>query len=557
MAAILGLKKSNCKNCYKCIRHCPVKSIKFENNQAHIIQDECILCGKCFEICPQNAKEIRNDVWLCKKAIKEGKKVIASIAPSMSAIYNKNFTSIKKTLQNLGFFDVYETSVAATIVKNEYVKLINTNLHNVIISSCCHTVNSLIQKYYPSLVDCIAPVKTPMQVSGDLIKLEHPDAYVVFIGPCISKKEEIEVCKTQIDVVLTFEEIDNWLNKKDMQFETIEEDKDEYSKTRLFPTSGGILKTMDKSNDNYGYMVVDGIENVINSLEEIKKNNLHKVFIEMSACTGSCINGPAIDKKYKESIKSYLRIKAYAGKKDYNIENKIDTYKNISYLGIHNTVPNEDEIEKILHTMGKFSKDKELNCGSCGYETCREKAIAIYQGKAQPQMCLVYLQEKAQSLSDNIVKLSPNGLLALSKDLKIELANRSVLDIFGVDHLKDVLNHDISDFIETSIFMKVVNTKRTIRNKKINIYQTNKIVELSLFYDESYDIIVGLITDITNKEAEDKNRSDLLNKTIEITDNVMLEQMKAVQEIALLLGETTAESKVALQKLKETLKNGK
>ncbi len=207
MTRYLKLKKSNCKNCYKCIRHCPVKSIKFANHQANIVDDECILCGQCFVNCPQNAKEIRSDTEAARALIASGAPVYVSLAPSFVANYpGVGIRSMEKALQKLGFTAVEETAIGATLVKREYERLVREGEQEVIISSCCHSVNLMIQKYYPEALPYLAKVDSPMLAHCRLIKEQHPGAKTVFIGPCISKKAEAETYDGIVDCVLTFEE---------------------------------------------------------------------------------------------------------------------------------------------------------------------------------------------------------------------------------------------------------------------------------------------------------------------------------------------------------------
>ena len=189
MTEYLKLKKSNCKNCYKCIRHCPVKSIRFSGNQAHIVGDECILCGQCFVVCPQNAKEIRNDVEKAKVLMTENDQVVVSVAPAFAANYTgASIQTMEKALQKLGFTAAEETAVGATIVKREYEAMVREGKEDVIISSCCPTVNMMIQKYYPEALGCLARVMSPMQAHAVSLRKRYPGAKIVFVGPCISKK---------------------------------------------------------------------------------------------------------------------------------------------------------------------------------------------------------------------------------------------------------------------------------------------------------------------------------------------------------------------------------
>lgn len=239
MSGYIHLKKSNCKNCYKCIRNCPVKSIRFSNDQAHIVEDECVLCGMCFVACPQNAKEIRNDVDRARELLNSGKPVYASVAPSFIANYDGvNMTSLRAALFKLGFAGAEETAEGAAVVKNEYDNIVNSGKQNVIISTCCHTVNLLIQKHYTEAIPYLARVQSPMLVHCAQLKKEHPDAYTVFIGPCISKKAEAESYPGAVDCALTFEELSEWMQAEGIGFDILPEDDSAAGKTRLAPHNG-------------------------------------------------------------------------------------------------------------------------------------------------------------------------------------------------------------------------------------------------------------------------------------------------------------------------------
>ena len=247
MSEFLKLKKSNCKNCYKCIRHCPVKSIRFSGNQANIVGNECILCGQCFVVCPQNAKEIADETERVKVLIDSGAPVIASVAPSFIANYDGvGFEELKAALKKLGFADAEETAVGATIVKREYERLLNEDNRNILISSCCHSVNLLIQKYYPSCLPYLADVLSPMQAHCKDIKQRYPNAKTVFIGPCVAKKDEADYYTGITDAVLTYEELTEWFEAAGIVPEK-KLDKSDESLARFFPTTGGILKTMQKN----------------------------------------------------------------------------------------------------------------------------------------------------------------------------------------------------------------------------------------------------------------------------------------------------------------------
>lgn len=555
MSECLTLKKSNCKNCYKCIRHCPVKSIRFSGNQAHIIGNECILCGQCFVVCPQNAKQIVDETEKVKVLIQSGAPVYASVAPSFIANYQGiGINGIRKALIKLGFAGAEETALGATVVKTEYEKMLADGTKDVLISSCCHSVNLLIQKYYPSLLPYLADVMSPMQAHCSDIKKRFPDAKTVFIGPCVSKKDEAEHYEGIVDAVLTFEELTEWLKAERIDLEA-DLDVDEESRARFFPTTGGILKTMANRTPDYTYMAIDGVDNCIAALKEIEQGNVHKCFIEMSACVGSCVGGPVMEKYHRSPIIDYQSVADYAGKKDFKVTqpDSLDLKKHFEPIERRYGAPSESEIQDILKKMGKNRPEDELNCGSCGYDTCREKAIAIYHGKAEISMCLPYLKDKAESFSDCIVSNTPNALIVINDALEVQQINPAARKILNIRYSSDVLGDQVVRILDPKPFLQVLENKRAIRNRRTYLAEYDKYVEQTIIYDPNYHMLLCIMRDITEQETEREKREKLRNQTVETADNVVDKQMRIVQEIASLLGETAAETKIALTKLKESI----
>lgn len=555
MSECLTLKKSNCKNCYKCIRHCPVKSIRFSGNQAHIIGNECILCGQCFVVCPQNAKQIVDETEKVKVLIQSGAPVYASVAPSFIANYQGiGINGIRKALLKLGFAGAEETALGATVVKTEYEKMLADGTKDVLISSCCHSVNLLIQKYYPSLLPYLADVMSPMQAHCSDIKKRFPDAKTVFIGPCVSKKDEAEHYEGIVDAVLTFEELTEWLKAERIDLEA-DLDVDDESRARFFPTTGGILKTMANRTPDYTYMAIDGVDNCIAALKEIEQGNVHKCFIEMSACAGSCVGGPVMEKYHRSPIIDYQSVADYAGKKDFKVTqpDSLDLKKHFEPIERRYGAPSESEIQDILKKMGKNRPEDELNCGSCGYDTCREKAIAIYHGKAEISMCLPYLKDKAESFSDCIVSNTPNALIVINDALEVQQINPAARKILNIRYSSDVLGDQVVRILDPKPFLQVLESKRAVRNRRTYLAEYDKFVEQTIIYDPNYHMLLCIMRDITEQEAEREKREKLRNQTVETADNVVDKQMRIVQEIASLLGETAAETKIALTKLKESI----
>ncbi len=556
MADCLILKKSNCKNCYKCIRHCPVKSIKFSGNQARVLPSECILCGNCFVVCPQNAKEIVDDTERVKVLLQSGEPVYVSLAPSFIANYDGvGIESMRKALKKLGFYDVEETAIGATIVKKEYENMMREKSRDVIISSCCHSVNLLIQKYFPHELMYLADILSPMQAHAMDIKKRNPSAKVVFIGPCLSKKDEAQAYDGYTDVVMTFAELNKWLSAENIELEK-EIDCTENSRARLFPTTGGVLKTMEKI-DGYDYMAIDGVENCIAALRDLENGNIHNCFIEMSACASSCIGGPVMEKYHRSPIKDYLAVTDYAGEKDFDVakHDDIELRKSFTVLPMNQSMPSEEEISAIMKQMGKFKPSDELNCGSCGYNSCREKAIAVYQGKAEVSMCLPYLKDKAESFSDNIVNNTPNGLIVLNEDLEVQQINKSARKIMNVNSPSDILGEKVIRILDPKDFMEVLKTGKAIRDKRTYLAEYGKYVEETILFDKDYRILICILRDVTDVETVRTKKENIETQTVEIADKVIDKQMRVVQEIASLLGETVAETKSALYKLKESISN--
>ena len=556
MPNCLTLKKSNCKNCYKCIRHCPVKAIRFSGNQARIIGNECILCGQCFVVCPQNAKQIVDETEKVKVLLQSGAPVFVSLAPSFVANYNVvGIKSMREALKKLGFYDVEETAIGATIVKKEYERMINEEERDIIISSCCHSVNLLIQKYFPSELEYLADVVSPMQAHCMDIKKRYPEAKTVFIGPCVAKKDEAEHYEGIVDAVLTFEELTEWLKEENVELKQ-EMDSEEKSRARFFPTTGGILKTMTRDNSDYTYIALDGIDNCIAALRDIENGKIHKCFIEMSACTGSCVGGPVMEKYHRSSpVSDYIVISDFAGEKDFDVTEprSAELKKHFEFIEHKLLKPSETEIYNVLRQMGKFSSQDELNCGSCGYNTCREKAIAICQGKAEISMCLPFLKDKAESFSDTIVKNTPNGLIVLNEDLEVQQINEAARNIMNIRSSADILGDQLIRILDPSDFIEVKNTGRDIRNKRVYLAEYNRYVEQSVVYDRDSRLLIGIMRDVTDEEKEREKKENISRQTIEVADKVVDKQMRIVQEIASLLGETAAETKIALAKLKESI----
>ena len=557
MSELLLLKKEDCKSCYKCIRECALKSIRFAENRAQIVENECVYCGHCYVVCPQSAKEIRSDTARAKALIASGRPVVVSLAPSFIADFPvSGLAEMRRALTALGFAEVEETARGARIVKSEYERMIASGEHRLIISSCCHSVNLLIQKRYPRALQYLARVDSPMVAHAKSIKARMPGAAVVFIGPCVSKKDEAERCG-QVDCVLTFDELTDWLQEAGVPLGESGALDGTEARSRFFPTPGGIIKSMDQQPD-FTYIPIDGLRRCMDALEEIERGGMENCFVEMNACEGSCIGGPVMHRYHREPITCKTRVDHYGGRSgaDFSDRPADDLKKTFSYLGTGEVMPGEAAIEEVLHKLGKFRPEDELNCGTCGYPTCREKAIAVCQGKADLTMCLPFLKAKAESFSGAILDNTPNAILAMDTKLIIQQANEAAARLFGMGSARELVGLPIDTILGPVEYLQAIGGERSGGATRHYLADYDKFVEETIAFDPEYNLVISIIKDITEETRREKRLDEERHRTAELADRVIEKQMRVAQEIASLLGETTAETKIALTRLKDTIDPG-
>ena len=554
--SILQFKKVNCKNCYKCVRFCPVKAIEVKNHCAQIIEDDCILCGTCTIVCPQSAKEDKSDIPAIAELLRAGRQVIASIAPSFSAYFNSSFSDIRDALLKLTFSDVFETAEGAFLVKSEYEKLISENPEKTYISSCCSSVNTYIRKYHPEAIPYLAPVLTPMQAHARLIRSRFPDAAIVFIGPCISKKAERLEAASEVDYIATFDEMKDFFLTSDITLPVYDGSQGGVRYlSRMFPVSGGILDTLEKAGE-HRYIAIDGFDNCVQTINDVSKGTLKNCFIEMSMCEGSCIGGPSFRKGNYSLLSSELKVVEGAcadnHTDDFNTTGKPVLAASFLSQKIIRMSPTEAQIAGILSKMGKNTIEDELNCSMCGYPSCREKAIAVFLGKAEINMCLPYMKERAESFSEKIINITPNAILTVDMNLKVQQINQSACMIFGLLP-EDIVNQPVSRILDEFDFVSLI-TSDTARSSKYNYLADYKVyLEQTFLYDRNNSIIICIMKDITQARQKKNTAMQSKMQAAAMADDIADRQLRVVHEIAALLGETAAETKIAIHDLKETI----
>lgn len=561
----IKVRKANCKNCYKCLKNCIVKSIKYENEKVEILEDQCILCGVCMTTCPQKAKKIDNDLTLIESYLDdESVTTVASLDPSFVAAFGDNSEYMVWALKELGFDYVEETAVGAKYVTREYLNIMKEGKMENIIASACPSINLYIEKYYPELTKYIAPVLSPALVHGKLIKEERGnDTKVINIGPCLSRLYEIDQ-SDYVDGAITFLQltqmfIDRGITPTDGEILDFDK-KSGYS--RIYPVVDGIvydlqhqygLKGYTEKIGKYDLVSASGLGNIKHIFDEMKDGSIKYAFVEGLSCYGGCIHGPFMAKGSAKGYKARIDVKNYADKSGkVELYDDFDIHTEYKSNPVEQDMPTEQQIRAILSQIGKNSKAQELNCGSCGYSTCREKAIAVYQKKAELYICMPYMSDMSQALSNVTLSLTPNYIIAVDSDMYIKEFNVAAQRLFKISR-NAALNQKLSNFIDTADFEQVIANKSSVYDKKVRYDDYGIVTEQTIVYSKDRNMAIAIIKDVTEEE---KNKEALYNRkveSVEMAQKVIDKQMVVAQQIASLLGETTAETKVTLNKLKNLI----
>lgn len=404
MTEFIRLNEQNCRDCYKCIRNCLIKAIRYSDGRAQIIPVECIQCGECLVTCPRHGRVEHGSADAIRRQIRSGRRVVMSASPAFIADFDVgSIEDLRETLAQIGFYDVQETAIGAEIVSAEYVKIMERDERSVLISSSCPALNRLIRKYYPEALAYLAPVETPMEVHCRMLKEKYPDAFIVYLTPCYA--EQILASETGCcDETILFSDLKRWLHEAGVA--TVNRGLPALRggmRARRYPRQDGIVKSFTRVQ-GWNRVSIDGVGDCIAALEELRQNGISRVFMEMTACEGSCVNGPAIrSNRYENRVRGTVAVNSYAGEQDFGIRVDRSIRKSFVAEPVVRIEPEEEEIERVLARLGKNTAESALNCGCCGYPTCREMARALLNGRAQMDMCLPYLREKAERHSRVVV----------------------------------------------------------------------------------------------------------------------------------------------------------
>ena len=563
MESYIKTVSTNCKECCKCVLHCSVKAIRMNEGHAEIVPEKCILDGKCIQACPQNAKEVVSQLNEVKKILKSGEFVVLSLAPSFPAVFSEYTPfQIYRAFKELGFSEIEETAVAAHYVALEYQKLVSVK--DMLISSDCPSAVNLIEIYHPHLLKYLAPITSPMIAHSIMLRKGfkekfNKDIKIVFAGPCIAKIDEASRSKRSPDFVISFREIIDWLKEEGINISELSQSiiTSEYhaQAARMYPLEGGLLKSIGLEHFHSKYFSVTGFSKCNDFLSKYDFESHDLKIAELMVCDDGCVNGPLSANDFPPLIRK--KIFEYDAKHEHlpvlfdydNLE--VDISRSFENRYIKPKEYTEEQIIEVLRRTGRDNKEEQLNCGSCGYNLCRDRAIAVLDGMLEIDMCIPYMKKRAESRAYEIIERSPNGVIEVSRDYRIVHYNTTFKELFGLPNCKDIMGQPIKNFLDIELFEEGRIDKKTFITKVPNLNKEIEVRVYDLLEDEMH---VAIVIDITQRVNDKKNLYNLKKETIDKTTDVIHKQMRVAQEIASLLGETTAETKATLLDLMNVIK---
>ncbi len=552
-------ERTQCQDCYKCVRHCPVKAIRVQDGCAIVNSDMCIVCGHCVEVCPAGAKRVRDDIRRVKLLLTRKDKVIISIAPSfVSEFHDVKPGRLITAFKKLKFFGVSETALGAQEVSATIGKMLDESSGKIFLSSACPTAVEYVRKYQPDLADVMTPVLSPLLSHCKLLRnIYGGEIGVVFVGPCIAKKLEADTHPELCDVAITFEAFRRWLTEEKIDLNDLPEDAEGFipypaMEGAMYPVEGGMNETV-KANCrklNTSFVTVSGVVNMAGALRDLGKTTDGKnIFLELLACEGGCINGPKSQKR--NIVMNRLEVMDYAKMPEKGLPRTpvVDIAKRYEGEIIQHNEPSEEEIRKALLRLGKVKKEDELNCGGCGYDTCRQLAKALLEGKAEESMCVSYMRRLAQKKANAILRTIPFGVIILDHNLKVIDCNEQFAHLFGEDlasvyeSVPGLEGASLSELLPIAdMFREVLKTAKDIVSKIVRI--GSRVFSLTIFSIDDHRVVGATLLDVTQREMR---REQVVEKAQQVIQNTL----STVQDIAFRLGKNAAESEVILNSIIE------
>ena len=546
--------KNECHDCYKCVRECHVKAISIQNGHASVLPDKCIACGNCVKTCPSDAKRVRNDIEKVKNLFRAQKEVYVSLAPSWAGIFPHSRKKMISILKKLGFSQVSETALGAQEVSIQTAKILSENEKGLFISSACPVIVDYIRYYNQKFIDNIVPIASPALTHAKLLKEEYgKDIAVVFIGPCIAKKNEADRHPELIDVALTFEELKLWVSEEFGSTQSIEFNNEEKFvpersfEGALYAVEGGMNETLKKCGVNDVQLLnISTIENLEKALMGLDVKALNKkIFIEALACNGGCLAGPCSSTKKSEIQRVSDVLSNVKERDEIPVEPKVIVEEEYSAKKIEKATYSSEKIVNALKKIGKHTQEDELNCGGCGYSTCREFVTAMLSEEAEPSMCISYMRKIGMRKAAAMLRCMPSAIVMVDSDLKIVESNEAFMRMFcgemyevfaeRPEGVNGACIDRIVDFVD--IFRQTLKTSKDIHRERYPV--GDKLYDITAFSIERNELVGAIITDVTKTEL---GREKIAHRAQE----VISKNIAIVQEIACLLGEHMVETELLL-----------
>ncbi|MDR2893758.1 MAG: 4Fe-4S binding protein [Deltaproteobacteria bacterium] len=551
--------RTECQDCYKCIRRCPVKAIKVREGRAEVMPRRCISCGQCVFSCPSKAKHVRNDIGRVRDLIQSGKKVLVSLAPSWRGSFDYRPRKMIAVLKALGFDGVGETAVGAQEVSIKAAQLLNGAPNGLYISSACPVIVDYVRQYEPDFACRIMPVGSPALTHARFFKNRYgDDCEVVFIGPCIGKKNESDAHPELLAAALTFDELRCWLREDGINTDSINPSgeldfmPEAAHEGSLYPLDGGMNETIRRVGvrDHVQLVNVSSLEIFARSLRDMNAAHLDKVlFIEAMACAGGCIVGPCISsgsgKSSFEIISDVLSNTRY--RREVPREPALVVPVSYEPKWVDARVHTLEELRGALKRIGKFTAQDELNCAGCGYQSCMDLARAMLDGYAEPAMCVSYMRQVASRKADAMLRHIPSAVAMLDGRLDIIEVNDAFISMFAGENKKRMTHParyvglPAEAFLSfTPMLRKVLKTGEDMLKEHFQV--NNKLYDLYIFCVEPGECIGVIITDVTSFFVGSE-------KTARRAREVISRNISIVQEIACLLGEHMVETETLLSSI--------
>ncbi len=547
-------QQRECQDCHKCIRECPVKAIRVQDGYARVVPELCIMCGNCVLACPSGAKRVRDDLPGAQALLTGGRKVIASLAPSFVAQYSGiRPGQLVHALKELGFFAVSETALGAQQVSANVSALMHTEPKQIWISSACPVVVDFIGKYHPECQPHIFGVLSPLLTHCKMLRAHYGvEIAIVFIGPCIAKKMEAEQHPELLDAVLTFEDLDRWLVEEEIRVEDIAEgpadrfQPEEAEEGSLFPIEGGMVPGIAGKRDvnSSQFMSFSGIPNVERALKGVSEwKPEHNIFFELTACAGSCVNGPKATRNSSVARRRYDIVKYAKPASNLPRATSVEIDRQYTASPVARNEYSDLQLREALRTVGKYSEEDELNCGGCGYDSCRDFAHALIAHNAERMMCATYTRRLAQKKANALLQKMPSAVVIVDEDLKIIECNSNFVSLFAAEagQTKELDGSAIDAVLPFSyLFRRVLDSGEDIVGHDIR--NQRSILNTSVFTIEPHAVMCGIFQDITKLIFQ---KEQIIGRARE----VIQKNLKTVQQIAYLLGENAADSEIILNSI--------